>query len=91
MKAFSDLAWELLGKSISRLNLGGANAGSDLGVAFPDGQLASFFNVPYIDKITRDTRGSKEFTDRTRDAARWARQVVKNQTSKHQGNIMNPS
>jgi importin subunit beta-1 len=64
---------------------------SDLGEAFPDGQLADYLRAEPITRLIRETKSAREYSDRTREAARWARQVVKVQTSKHQGNIMKPS
>ncbi|RMZ88518.1 hypothetical protein DV736_g4258, partial [Chaetothyriales sp. CBS 134916] len=63
----------------------------DLGEAFPDGQLADFFRFEYVTRLIREARSARDFSERTREAARWARQVVKLQTTKHQGNLMNPS
>ncbi|RMZ78405.1 hypothetical protein DV738_g3918, partial [Chaetothyriales sp. CBS 135597] len=63
----------------------------DLGEAFPDGQLADFFRFEYVTRLIRETRAARDSSERTREAARWARQIVKIQTTKHQGNLMNPS
>ncbi|RMD41056.1 hypothetical protein DV735_g4067, partial [Chaetothyriales sp. CBS 134920] len=62
----------------------------DLGEAFPDGQLADFFRFEYVTRLIRETRAARDSSERTREAARWARQIVKVQTTKHQGNLMNP-
>ena len=68
-----------------------SNRNSDLGEAFPDGRLVDYFRSEYLTRLIRETRNAREFSERTREAARWARQIVKVQTNKHQGNIMNPS
>ncbi|ETN46304.1 uncharacterized protein HMPREF1541_00488 [Cyphellophora europaea CBS 101466] len=60
----------------------------DLGETFPDGQLASYFGSEPVLRLIKETRSTREFSDRTRQTAKWARQVVKVQTSGHQGEAM---
>ncbi|KAK5080651.1 karyopherin Kap95 [Exophiala xenobiotica] len=62
----------------------------DLGEAFPDGQLADFFRAEWLTKLIKETRSTREFSNRTITAARWARETVKRQSA-HQGNLMNAS
>lgn len=61
----------------------------DLGEAFPDGQLAEFFKYDWVTKLIKETRATREYSSRTIQAARWARETVKRQSM--QGNLMNAS
>lgn len=61
---------------------------SDLGETFPDGQLAQYLRSDSIRELIRETRSAREYSDRTRETAKWARMVVKAQTQGNQGDIM---
>lgn len=61
---------------------------SDLGETFPNGELAQYFRSEAILQLIRETRNGREFSDRTRQTAKWARSVVRAQTGGHQGDIM---
>jgi importin subunit beta-1 len=73
------------------LRLSANNTFSDIGEAFPDGQFSELFRSEYLTRLIRETRTARDFSSRTVEAARWARQMVKAQSNKHQGNIMNHS
>jgi importin subunit beta-1 len=61
---------------------------SDLGETFPNGQLANYLRSPRITELIRETRAAREYSDRTRETAKWARSVAKAQTQGNQGDIM---
>jgi len=63
---------------------------ADLSETFPDGSLAHYYRQDWVTKLIKETRTSREFSPRTINAARWAREQVKRQTQ-HQGNVMNAS
>lgn len=91
-KVYFELVWASLGESAIFVAVNRTlTIDSDLGEAFPDGPLVELLRQEYITRLIREARQPRDFSERTRDAARWARQVVKVQTTKHSGNIMNPS
>ncbi|KIX94837.1 uncharacterized protein Z520_09527 [Fonsecaea multimorphosa CBS 102226] len=63
---------------------------ADLSETFPDGSLSDYYRQEWITKIIKETRTARDFSPRTINAARWAREQVKRQTQ-HQGTIMNAS
>lgn len=54
---------------------------SDLADLFPNGEFASFFRNDFILSLIREARTSREFSQRTIDTARWAREQVKQQNN----------
>jgi len=52
----------------------------DLAEAFPGGEYAHYFRQDFLTAMARDTRANKEFSQRTIDTARWAREQIKRQT-----------
>jgi importin subunit beta-1 len=66
---------------------------SDLSETFPNGEIAQFYTQDWVVKLVKDTRTSREFSPRTIQTARWAREQVKHQAeaAQHQGNVMNPT
>lgn len=55
---------------------------SDISEAFPNGEFANLFRAEWLTQMARDTRASKEFSSRTQDTARWARDQIKRQSGK---------
>lgn len=73
-------AWASSGKSIPTDLLILTDSSSDIGETFPNGQLASYFGAEPIIRLIKETRSTRDFSERTRQTAKWARQVVKAQT-----------
>ena len=48
---------------------------------FPQGEYANFFRQEWITGLIKETRQNREFSDRTRETARWAKEQVKRQIS----------
>jgi importin subunit beta-1 len=63
---------------------------ADLSETFPDGSLANYYRQEWVTKLIKETRSNRDFSPRTINAARWAREQVKRQIQ-HQGTIMNAS
>ena len=55
---------------------------SDISEAFPGGEFANLFRADWLTQMARDVRSSKEFSSRTQDTARWARDQIKRQSGK---------
>lgn len=53
--------------------------GSDLADTYPDGQLVDAFRQEWVTTMIKDTRSNREFSQRTIETARWAREQVKRQ------------
>lgn len=54
---------------------------SDLSEAFPDGEIAQHFKSnDWLTAMARETRANKDFSQRTQDTARWAREQIKRQS-----------
>lgn len=51
----------------------------DLSEAFPNGEYSHYFRQDFLTAMARDTRANKDFTQRTNDTARWAREQIKRQ------------
>lgn len=51
----------------------------DLAEAFPNGEIAQYFRADWITSMIREVRGNREYSGRTIDTARWARELVKRQ------------
>ncbi|KAF1819878.1 ARM repeat-containing protein [Dissoconium aciculare CBS 342.82] len=54
----------------------------DISEAFPGGEVSAYFRNDWITPMARDTRSNKEFSSRTIETARWAREQIKRQTGK---------
>jgi importin subunit beta-1 len=57
-----------------------ADCFSDLADAFPNGDFREYFRHDFLTAMARETRSNADFTTRTRDTARWAREQIKRQT-----------
>jgi len=55
---------------------------SDLSDAFPQGQFVELFRQEWVTQMAKDVRTNREFSKRTTDTARWARDQIKRQTGK---------
>ena len=51
----------------------------DLADAYPNGELVEAFRQDWVSRLIKDTRTNREFTSRTVDTARWAKEQVKRQ------------
>lgn len=51
----------------------------DLSTAFPNGECADYFRQDWISAMAKEIRANREFSDRTRETARWARLEIKKQ------------
>jgi importin subunit beta-1 len=51
----------------------------DLADAFPGGEFRDFFRHDFLTSMARETRANQDFSGRTRDTARWAREQIKRQ------------
>jgi importin subunit beta-1 len=51
----------------------------DLADAFPNGEFSAFFRNDWVTNLIRETRQTREYSSRTLDTARWAREQVKRQ------------
>ncbi|KAK0944281.1 karyopherin Kap95 [Friedmanniomyces endolithicus] len=56
----------------------------DISEAFPSGEYSQYFKSEWLTNMARDTRANKEFSPRTQDTARWAREQIKRQSGKAQ-------
>lgn len=52
----------------------------DLSEAFPNGEYSSYFRAEFLTAMARETRANKEYSPRTIETARWAREQIKRQT-----------
>jgi hypothetical protein len=57
---------------------------SDISEAFPNGEYSQYYRNDWLTNMARDTRANKEFSPRTQDTARWAREQIKRQIGKTQ-------
>ncbi|KAK6353022.1 karyopherin beta [Orbilia brochopaga] len=53
----------------------------DLADAFPNGEFAQLFRSEWIMPMIKDIRANREFSSRTHDTTRWAKEQVRKQTS----------
>lgn len=53
---------------------------SDLADAFPNGDFREYFRHEFLTTMARETRANADFSVRTRDTARWAREQIKRQS-----------
>jgi len=52
----------------------------DLSEAFPGGEYSQYFRQEFLTAMARDIRANKEYSSRTTETARWAREQIKRQT-----------
>ena len=52
---------------------------SDLADAFPNGELAHHFRNDWVTALVRETRTTRQYSERTIETARWTREQVKRQ------------
>ncbi|MCJ1390337.1 karyopherin beta [Xylographa bjoerkii] len=57
----------------------------DLADAFPHGDYVNYYRNEWIQQLIKETRQNREFSARTIETARWAREQVKRQTANFQG------
>ena len=55
---------------------------SDVSEAFPGGEYSHYFRADWLTGMARDTRANKDFSPRTQETARWAREQIKRQSGK---------
>jgi importin subunit beta-1 len=55
----------------------------DLSEAFPNGEYSQYFRPEWLTTMCRETRANKEFSPRTQETARWAREQIKRQSGKN--------
>ncbi|KXT12569.1 hypothetical protein AC579_2091 [Pseudocercospora musae] len=53
----------------------------DIAEAFPNGEFSHLFRNEWLTAMARETRANKEFSQRTQDTARWAREQIKRQSA----------
>jgi len=53
----------------------------DISEAFPNGEVSAYFRNDWITPMARDTRSNKEYSARTIETARWAREQIKRQSA----------
>ena len=51
----------------------------DVSEAFPNGEYAHYFRADWLTAMCRETRANKDFSTRTQETARWAREQIKRQ------------
>lgn len=57
----------------------------DLAETFPAGDFRDYFRHDFLTAMAREARANTEFSSRTRDTARWAREQIKRQVGGNQG------
>lgn len=57
----------------------------DLADAFPNGEIRDYFRHDFLTNMARETRANTDFSGRTRDTARWAREQIKRQIGGNTG------
>ncbi|KAF2641883.1 importin subunit beta-1 [Massarina eburnea CBS 473.64] len=57
----------------------------DLADAFPGGEIREYFRHDFLTVMTRETRANQDFSGRTRETARWAREQIKRQVGGNAG------
>lgn len=55
---------------------------SDISEAFPTGEFSHYFRSDWLTAMARETRANKDFSPRTQETARWAREQIKRQAGK---------
>lgn len=51
----------------------------DLAETFPNGEFANYFRNDWVARLIKDTRSNREFSSRTIETARWAREQHRRQ------------
>ncbi|QIW96366.1 hypothetical protein AMS68_001884 [Peltaster fructicola] len=52
-----------------------------LAEAFPNGEFSQFFRADWLTPMAREVRANKDYTTRTQETARWAREQIKRQAA----------
>ncbi|KAL8718727.1 MAG: hypothetical protein Q9225_004168 [Loekoesia sp. 1 TL-2023] len=60
----------------------------DLADAFPNGDYGEAFRSEWMTQLVREVRTSQEYSARTKETARWAREQIKRQGTSGQGSQM---
>ena len=55
---------------------------SDISEAFPNGEYSHYFRSDWLTSMARETRSNRDYSQRTQDTARWAREQIKRQAGK---------
>jgi len=63
---------------------------SDLSRAFPKGEFVSLFRQDWLTVMAREVRANREFSSRTTDTARWAREQIKRQIGEYPSAFFSP-
>lgn len=58
---------------------------SDLAETFPQGEYSHLYHAEWITAMIREARTNREFSSRTIETAKWARELVKRQLGGGQG------
>jgi len=53
----------------------------DISEAFPNGEVSAYFRNDWLTPMARETRSNKDYSPRTQDTARWAREQIKRQSA----------
>ncbi|THY47692.1 ARM repeat-containing protein [Aureobasidium pullulans] len=53
----------------------------DLSETFPNGEYSPLFSQQWVTSMAREVRVNKEYSQRTQDTARWAREQIKRQSA----------
>lgn len=51
----------------------------DLAESFPGGEISPYYRADWLMAMVKETRSNRDFRDRTKDTAKWAREQVKRQ------------
>ncbi|KAF2396283.1 ARM repeat-containing protein [Trichodelitschia bisporula] len=52
----------------------------DISEAFPNGEFTEFFRQDWLSQMVKEARANRDYSDRTNQTARWAREQIKRQT-----------
>ena len=61
---------------------------SDVSEAFPGGEYSSYFRADWLTQMAKETRANKDFSPRTQETARWAREQIKRQAGKKDPSLL---
>ena len=64
---------------------------SDISEAFPNGEYSHYFRADWLTSMARETRSNRDYSQRTQDTARWAREQIKRQAGKTSPHIRRES
>ena len=64
---------------------------SDISEAFPNGEVSPYFRNDWLTQMCRETRANKDFSPRTQETARWAREQIKRQAGKNARTVLSVS